>query len=228
MQASQINIYVWKQLADKEEFGELQNLLSPLEHERAGKFAFERDRRRFIISHGRMRKIIGRHIGANPRKLTFSTAPHGKPFLTGGKGPFFNLSHSHDLACLALSDDFELGLDVEKADQAPRENIEQFFSAREIKELSRLKGDEKTEGFFNCWTRKEAFIKALGHGLFMPLDSFSVSLAPGQPARLLHMDGDHEAPDKWRIFSFEPAPNHIGALAVSCTHADCRIQILTI
>jgi 4'-phosphopantetheinyl transferase len=151
----------------------------------------------------------------------------------GGNGDrrpplFFNLSHSHDLACLAISGDFVLGVDIEKIGPVPPENIERFFSKREQDELAALKGYDRREGFFNCWVRKEAFVKAVGEGLSMPLESFSVSLAPGKPARLLHVDGQPDAPRHWRIAAFSPAPGYAGALAIASGESPLHLNLLTI
>jgi len=158
--------------------------LVPDERQRAERFRFERDRRRFIVAHGVLRDILGRYLKCSPAQVSFSYNQYGKPALAQESeaiGLRFNMSHSHEVALYALTRAREVGVDVEllREDFASLEIAERFFSRSEVALLNSLAPELRTDGFFNCWTRKEAYIKALGEGLSHPLDRFAVSLAPG-------------------------------------------------
>jgi len=191
------------------------HLLSPDELARAGRYRFERDRRRYIVSHALLRAILGRYLAVEPGGLTFGFGPRGKPFLEGaGSRLGFNLSHSDELAVFGFARGRELGVDVERVrplEDAPQ-IAERFFAPGERRALARLPETERLEAFFVGWTRKEAFTKATGEGLNRPLDGFEVSLAPGEPARLIHVDGDRGAAARWTVWDLRPAPEFVAAL----------------
>lgn len=170
-----------------EQVAELEALLDDADCERAKAFHFEDHRRRFIVRRGLMRLELARAIGGQPGRLRFAQGEQGKLSLSDAPELRFNLSHAEDLALLAISDGVEIGCDIERIDpaRARRDIAEQFFSPQEFATLSALPEEQWVEGFFNCWTRKEAYIKALGIGLSYPLDSFTVSVAPGETARLI-------------------------------------------
>jgi 4'-phosphopantetheinyl transferase len=170
-----------------EQVVELEALLDDADRERAKAFHFEDHRRRFIARRGLVRIELARAIGGQPGRLRFAQGEQGKLSLSDAPELRFNLSHAEDLALLAISDGAEIGCDIERIDpaRARRDVAERFFSPRECATLSALPEEQWVEGFFNCWTRKEAYIKALGIGLSYPLDSFTVSLAPGETARLI-------------------------------------------
>ena len=129
----------------------------------------------------------------------------------------FNVSHSNNLAIVGVTRGRHLGIDLEyiQRDFACEEIARRVFSPHEIATLNDLPGDLKHEAFFNCWTRKEAYIKARGMGLSYPLNQFEVSLIPGEPARLISVDGDDlfEA-SRWSLQELELGPRYAGALAV--------------
>ncbi len=191
--------------------------LSPDESRRASRFHFERDRRRFVATRGVLRGLLGRYLGVDPSALVFGYGPHGKPALgSPWQGLRFNVSHSGGLALLAFATDHEIGVDIEQERPVPEMDsiTERNFSPRESAELRLLEERDRRRAFFRCWTRKEAFIKAVGDGLSHPLDAFAVTLAPGEPARLLHVAGDPEAPRRFRLEGLEPADGFAAALAV--------------
>jgi 4'-phosphopantetheinyl transferase len=168
-----------------------QALLDRDEAARAARFRFARDRHRYIASHGILRTLLGGYLDRAAAGLRFDIGRHGKPALSGGE-LHFNLSHSHHLALFAISRDVALGCDIELHDaRFLAENIpERFFSPAEIAEFQALPPADRLAGFFAGWTRKEAYIKARGLGLALPLDSFDVALAPGaQPALSRGCDG---------------------------------------
>jgi len=185
-----------------EALGALAALLTPDERQRAARFVFERDRRRFITARARLRQLLGARLGVAPESLQFVYNAHGKPALArpqGARDLRFNLSHCEDVAVYAFADGAEVGIDVEALRVLPDADdvAMRFFSANERAAYQRLSLHERPQGFFNCWTRKEAFIKALGSGLSHPLDSFDSSFIPG-----------------WTLRSFVPGPGLVGALAV--------------
>ena len=200
-------IHVWSAslVTDEVTLRSLEATLVDEERERARRFIFERDRDRYVAARGILRDLLGQYLRCAPRSIEFAYGPYGKPAITGAasrSGICFNLSHSHGLAVVAIGREQEVGIDVEliRAEFASEAIAKRYFSAKEIDELSRLPVELRTEGFFLCWTRKEAYIKAKGDGLQIPLDSFDVSLSPGRPATLSSVDAPH-----WSIESFVPS-----------------------
>lgn len=197
----------------------LQDALSADELERASRFHFAKDRRRFVVARGVLRSLLGRYLGVEPRQLRFSYSAYGKPALvptSGETGLRFNVSHSHDLALYAVTYGREIGVDIEhiRANIACEEIAERFFSRQERALLRTLPAQLKHDAFFRCWTRKEAFIKAHGEGLSLPLDQFDVAFAPGEPAALLATRwAPHEA-SCWVLRELTPSPGYAAALAV--------------
>ena len=199
-------IHVWcaSLATDETTLQRLESTLADQERERARRFIFERDRDRYIAARGILRDLLGKYLHCAPRSIEFVYGPYGKPALASDAlrpAICFNLSHSHGLAAVAIGQEREVGIDVEliRAEFASEAIAKRYFSAREIDELSRLPAELRTEGFFLCWTRKEAYIKAKGDGLQIPLDSFDVSLSPGRPATLSSVDQP-----RWGIESFVP------------------------
>jgi 4'-phosphopantetheinyl transferase len=212
---------------------DLARLLSSNEQTRAARFHFERDRRRFIVSHGVLRIIVGRYLGTGPAQLRFRYESHGKPYLStefNQRGFRFNQAHSNELTVYAFTLGHELGIDVECIRSLPdaEQIAAQFFSAQENIALHALPADQRLEAFFNCWTRKEAYIKAIGDGLSHPLDQFQVSLSSDEPARLLDVRGSSEEAARWTMASWAPAPGYVAALVVegSGYHLECRQFLL--
>jgi len=189
------------------------------ERARARRFRFPRDRDRFIVARGVLRAILGRYLGVDPGRLRFRYSPYGKPALAGpfeDEGIRFNLAHSQGIALYAVSRGREVGIDVEyvRADLADERIAERFFSPREVATLRAVPAEQRREAFFHCWTRKEAYVKARGEGLSLPLDQFDVSLAPGEPAALLSTPGDPPEVTRWSLQALNPGPGYVAALAV--------------
>lgn len=190
---------------------DLGRCLSPIEQSRAGRFHFERDRRRFIVARGRLRQLLAERLNTPPERVTIHYGARGKPAVDG---LHFNLSHTGDYALYAFSTDGDVGIDLEALRPMPEADAiaANLFSAAENAEYEHLGPDERTLGFFNCWTRKEAFVKALGDGLTMPLDRFDVTLAPGAPARLMRVGEQPGAGSGWELHGFSPARGLVAAL----------------
>ena len=197
----------------------LQNTLATDELSRAERFYFEKDRKRFVVARGLLRAILSRYLSIEASQLRFCYSPYGKPALATTPGQdtlSFNVSHSHGLALYAVTRGREIGIDLERihADLECEQIAARFFSPRENAVLRALPTKLKTEAFFNCWTRKEAYIKARGGGLSFPLDQFDVSLAPGEPTTLLNTRGDPQEATRWSLRALTPGPGYVAALAV--------------
>ncbi len=196
-----------------------QQLLSDDEWSRANRFHFEEDRNAYIAARGVLRIILGQYLNAEPTQLRFTYNQYGKPFLLPETNPEklqFNLSHSDGLALFAFTRQREIGVDLERIQrQFEFEEIAgRFFSPGEAALLHSLPDSMKPEAFFNCWTRKEAYIKAHGEGLSLPLASFDVTLKPGKPARLIRTRDSPPEATQWRLQALWPGDGFAGALAV--------------
>lgn len=199
----------------------LARLLTHDERERAARFRFDVHRRRFIVGRGVLRELIAAYLGRDdPAGLVFEYGPKGKPALAGPPPPGgeleFNLSNSEELALVGFNRLRPIGVDVEHLRPLDdlREIASRFFSRAESEVLLGLPLPRQQEGFFNCWTRKEAYLKAVGDGLSAPLDRFDVTLAPGDPPRMLALEGSAEKAADWRLYHLEPAPGYLGAVAI--------------
>ena len=198
-------------------------MLSPEEQVRARRFHAERHRRRFVVAHGALRQILGTYLERQPETLAFAAGPNGKPSLAGdepGRRRLeFNLSHSGDLALVAVAWDRPVGVDLEEweRDMNHLELAERFFSPAERESLRALaaSADDLVRGFFAAWSRKEAYLKASGHGVTRGLHHFDVTLTPHEPARLLADRRDAEALERWRMVALPPAPGFSGALVAA-------------
>ena len=193
--------------------------LSEDERQRAGRFYFQRDQDKFIVSRGALREILSRYLGGLPLELRFEYGEQGKPALSGDRAARsvrFNLSHSADLAMVGVTLDREIGVDLEQiVERRAEERIaRRFFSQRELRDFVSLPEEERKEGFFRCWTRKEAYIKARGEGLTLPLDQFDVSLRSGEPVALLESRVDPAEAEKLTLIHVDLGDRYIGAVAV--------------
>lgn len=193
-------------------------LLDVNETTRAARFRFERDRHRYIACHGILRTLLARYVERAPADLRFDDTGYGKPALRDST-LHFNISHSHQLALFAISRDVTVGCDIELQDERfLAENIPaHFFSPAEVAELNAVPQAERLAAFFAGWTRKEAYIKARGLGLSLPLSSFDVSLAPGAQPLLYRGCGG------WSARAFEPTPQ--SSAAVIAEGADWQMSV---
>jgi len=181
-------------------------LIGADEWARALRFRFARDRRRFVVRRGRLRERLASHLGARPQALAFREGPFGKPELLDYKLPF-SLSHSQERMLVAIGD-ATLGCDIELIDPDLdwRPLAESLFATEERDALARLPEAEAWRGFFACWSRKEAFVKAIGQGLSYPLDAFAVSV--GSNARL------QRGGEGWQMLALDVVPGYAAALVV--------------
>lgn len=195
----------------------LRATLAPDEQARAARFHFRKDRDHFTAARGLLRAILARYSGREPARLRFGSGPYGKPFLEGERGPGglrFNVSHAGGLALFALARGREVGVDLERVrdDFEHLEIAGRFFSAREVEALRALPPEARTRAFFNCWARKEAYIKARGEGLSHPLHAFDVTLAPGEEAALTRTGNDPSEAARWAMRELFPGPGFQAAV----------------
>jgi 4'-phosphopantetheinyl transferase len=207
-------IHVWRAYLDSEEIDleRIEETLAPEEKARANRFVFQQDRNRYVAARGALRDLLGRYLNRSPAEVEFDYTTKGKPSVRAAFNKHsvqFNISHSRGLALLAFVPGRKLGIDVEfiRSEFPTDEIAERYFSPQEVMELRALPPSSQVEGFYLCWTRKEAYIKARGEGLHIPLESFNVSLTPGQPERLETVDSS-----RWSVRSLYPDPLYAGAL----------------
>jgi 4'-phosphopantetheinyl transferase len=216
---NQVDIWHMDIAGETDNLHQYRSLLSQDEARRADRFHFEKHRTRFIKARAGMRQVLAGYTAIAAEALTFSYGTNGKPKLSEESkksGISFNLSHSDDIAILAVTRGLTVGIDVERINPefATEEIASRFFSAAEVECLQALPVAERVDGFFSCWTRKEAYIKALGDGLSLPLDSFEVAFGPGTPAALLRVKTDPSEVTRWSMYDIAVAPGYRAALVV--------------
>lgn len=197
----------------------LESFLSRKELDRANRYHFPLDRHRFLAGRGQLRLLLSRYLESDPAALDFNYGCYGKPGLSepwAGTNLHFNLAHSDGLAVAAIAD-AECGIDVEQIRFLDDfdDLVARFFSPREKLGFKRLPAEEKAEAFFNLWTRKEAWLKAVGEGIGYALDRVEVSYLPREPARLLALPEAAGPVSRWTLKAFEPAPGFAAALALA-------------
>jgi 4'-phosphopantetheinyl transferase len=230
LEAHQVDVWRVQLNVPSDLLSVLEGMLSTDESERAARFHFPVHRDRFIAAHGCLRDILTRYLPLDSRPLIFSVNDYGKPSLSealSGRGLEFNLSHSGDFAMVAVTLHRQVGVDVEYMREEPsREEIAaRYFSEREVSDFLSVPPEGRNVTFFNCWTRKEAYIKAHGLGLSLPLDSFDVSLIPGEPAILRATRPDPQEATRWTLKHLEAQSGYAGAIAVEGKDLDFRLWV---
>ena len=218
---SRDDVHIWRASLEQpvEYVCRLAQTLSSDEMVRAERFHFERDRRRFIVGRGVLRAILGQYLGTDPSQVKFSYGQRGKPRLAAGfdgKALRFNLAHSRELALYAFVRDREVGIDLEYI--RPLSDAEEIaawaFSRYENAELKAMPERKRREAFFGYWTCKEAYIKATGAGLSLPLDQFEISLALGKSPHLVRVEDASEEVGRWALEQLTPCAGYVAAFAV--------------
>lgn len=215
-------VHLWRSTLDlpPSRVETLERTLAADERQRASQFRFPTDRARFIVARGILRALLGRYLGKEPYTLQFTYNAYGKPALAeeSERRPLlFNVTHVQGMALYAFTDIGDIGIDIEQITTAVQdyEHIaSRFFSPAEMEELHTVPVERRQEAFLNCWTRKEAYIKARGLGLSLVLSQFDVSLTPGAAAKLLATREMGQEASWWSLHELAPGPGYVAALAV--------------
>ena len=215
------DVHIWRIALGNnvsEKNSQLTAVLSVDERARAARYRFDKHRDSFIESRAALRSIIATYADVAAADVEFNYGPHGKPHLAPGLNEAqlqFSFSRREGLAVVALARDRDVGIDVEfiRDDFPTREVAKEIFSERESEEFLLLPAEQRVEGFYNCWTRKEAYIKAIGEGLSFPLKDFDVSLTPMQPARLLRVRTGQAV--NWMLHDLKVGKNYVAAFAIA-------------
>lgn len=215
----EVHVWLGSQHHPAERIEAFRRTLSADERERAARFHFERDRAHFIAARGMLRQLLGSFLELSPERVRFHYGQYGKPSLSDeykSSGLEFNISHSGGKVLLAFTIGRAVGVDVEeiRPNFATGEIAKRFFSVTEVEKLGSLPKGVQAEAFFNCWTRKEAYIKAFGEGLSCPLDKFDVTLAPGEPPRLLATRVERLPVSRWAMTNLDVGKGYCAAMVV--------------
>jgi 4'-phosphopantetheinyl transferase len=216
----EVHLWAWSLDPTAVDLSAHEALLDATELLRMNAFYFAPDRARYALAHASLRRILGAYLKLPPESLRFHANRFGKPELAEDRPSptlTFSLSHSQSVAMLAVSRGGPVGVDVEDVKPIEPEVAAAHFSASELADLSALQGDAWLIGFYRCWTRKEAVLKAEGVGLHLALDGFDVSLSPDAPPELLRTRVHFSYP--WKLYDASPASGTIGAVAVAQSHA---------
>jgi 4'-phosphopantetheinyl transferase len=186
------------------------------------RFRFEKDRVRFGVSHAILRILLGRHLGVQPSSVSFDQNEFGKPSLAQALAASeltFSLSYTARVGLLAIAAGLAIGVDIEEIRPVECGTVERYFSTQEQSSLATLAGTDWLEGFYNCWTRKEAILKAEGLGLNGRLDAFDVSLGPNVKPAVLGVRSNAGFTSDWHLVDLRPALGYVGALATNAVPA---------
>ena len=223
-------VHVWRACLDVtvEELQVRSKLMKEEERARGARYLRAEVGSRFVAGRGLLRRLLGMYLGTDAAEVEFTFNSFGKPALAAkhGAGDLrFNVSHSHDWALIAFTRGRELGVYIERVrpDFATREIAQRFFSPSEARRLIALPAATQTEAFFQCWTRKEGYIKARGEGLSRGLDSFEVAFGPGVDAAVLNALDDASPTARWLVLDLQPAQGFAGALVVERPVAEVRL-----
>jgi len=213
-----MRVDVWSvRLDDEAPAAAAESVLDDPERTRAARFLFDRDRRRFVRRRFALRSILARYAGIPPAQLQFASGSHGKPTLAGpGRSVAFSASHAHELAVVAVADSSPIGIDLEWAGRTVEwQAISSMFAVGERAQLLALSGAALERAGFRCWTRKEAYVKARGDGLSLPLQLFEVTVADGEPARVAYVAAEIDDGVAWTLTEIDVGPGYVACLATA-------------
>jgi 4'-phosphopantetheinyl transferase len=207
-----------------------RELITPEENERMARFVFERDRRQFLITRALVRTTLSRYATVAPADWRFITNEYGRPEVldrpAGVADLRFNLSHTDGLIACAVTVGREVGVDVENIRREVTHDIPgRFFAPREVADLRSIPEIDQPRVFFDYWTLKEAYIKARGMGLSIPLSDFAFCLRPPALPTIAFEPALEDDPVSWQFFQASPTPTHRLGLAVRRTGPDLPIRI---
>jgi 4'-phosphopantetheinyl transferase len=219
LSADEVHVWHWEPASSSAEIPQLWKILAEDERQRAGRFLSPGHRDEFVLNHACVRALLSRYVSKPAERLVFDYSGRGKPSLRGAPSLRFNLAHTRGRAALAVILEREVGIDVEAiCPQLDAQRIaRRFFSQQEQEFLQQLSGEKLDRAFFRCWTRKEAYVKARGEGLSIPLNQFDVSVMEDQPPALLSTRPDPEEAKRWLLYDLPLAAGHAAALAVAAT-----------
>jgi 4'-phosphopantetheinyl transferase len=226
-------VQVWTASADAVSRARLQHyrsLVAPDELERCNRFVREDDRVRFLLARAMVRTMLSEYVPVPPRDWRFRIETYGRPEVAelpaGAPDLRFNLSHTPGLVACGVTVGRDIGVDVENVNRTLTQQVpERFFSPQEVQDLRALPDDEQQMVFFDYWTLKEAYIKARGLGLALPLRQFTFIRTPGYGPRITFAPDLHDDPASWQFAQFWPTPEHRMAVAVRRHGGDLPIVV---
>jgi 4'-phosphopantetheinyl transferase len=211
------SIHVWAWDLNRPPLDSDWSVLSQEETLRARRFVYPQDRDRYVRAHAAMRTLLSGYTGIDAARIIFATLAYGKPQIecdSGTQPIHFNLTHSASIAALAVSRDYDLGIDLEQVQPIDPEIANDHFSPSELLTLNSLPPALWLSGFYRCWTSKEALLKGEGMGLNLPLDGFNVEVHPQRPPALIAVAPHINIPLAWTLVELKPADDFVGTLAV--------------
>jgi 4'-phosphopantetheinyl transferase len=212
-------VHIWRRglTVESNTLERATSLLSEEERERASRYRVEPARNAFILTRSTLRTLLGAYLGESPRSIRLRLTKYGKPFLGAGSNLHFNVSHTEGLALLAFARERRVGIDVERIRSQPDalQLAHRFFSEREQQELESLPADRVAAAFLRCWTRKEAYIKARGEGLSLPLHQFDVSVEINPRQILVATRPDPDEARRWLLRDVPVPSDYVSAVGVS-------------
>lgn len=224
--ANELHVWDVSLLLPEEILESLSSILDENEKSKAAGFKFENDKRKYIAAHGALRQILAGYLNCEPRTTVFNHNRYGKPFIKENRNRIeFNLTHSKERALIAVTRDKRVGVDLEyrRSEMDFKGIAQQYFSAPENQALQSLPANSRNKAFFDCWTRKEAFIKATGKGFSQSLKKFDVSVEPGKPARLLSVNSSGVEAAGWQMFDLVISPDYSAAVIVEADQVELKL-----
>ncbi len=221
-------IHIWRIPLVVGEYRPLMELLSEDEVRRGERFLFEKHREHYVVGRARMRRLLAAYTNNTARNVEFAYENLGKPKFADAilHARFqFNFSNSSDRGLLAITRGRKVGVDLERV-RSMKDRMQlarRYFAESEIQKLFALPEKQQSDAFFRCWTRKEAYLKAVGKGLTFPLRNVEVTLLENEPCRLLHINSSKEDASAWSLVSLRPFDGYLGALATPHGVDDFRL-----
>ncbi|MCY2962279.1 MAG: 4'-phosphopantetheinyl transferase superfamily protein [Planctomycetota bacterium] len=199
---------------------ELELTLDFSERVRAGAFHHTRDRESFVLARGMLRWLLGKYVDVPPAEIEIKYGEFGKPYFSPDHIEF-NVSHSGGQVLIAFARGLSIGVDIEIAQPGVdlADIVTRFFSAEELAEWNRIPTEFQTDAFYRLWTRKEAFVKGLGLGFSLPLDSFAVTFAPGSKCRVTRTPTGFPASSEWSLVDLTESARSLTDASTPGTYA---------
>ena len=219
LREDEVHLWITPLTTPPEKLFYFESVVSADEKERARRFRNIRDRKRYLIARGSLRRLLGYYVVGEPDRLRFTYDAFGKPSLDGQTSEAvlnFSVSHSEDQALFGFARERRIGVDLEyvRADIDVLGLAKRYFSPDEFRQLRRLPANEQREAFYCAWTRKEAYLKACGESLSFGLERVEVSFSPAEPPRIRAVAGVPNVSAAWILKHLSPAPSYLGAVAV--------------